>query len=86
MGAFEVTMFFSGMALIILGIALNQKQCPPPRVQYIPVPRTFREEMESPVPPTEIFKDMFEQPTPFLAGFSIDANPSKANQRFISQA
>ena len=85
MGAFEVTMFFFGLVIIIIGISLNQKKCPPQKIQYIPVPRTFSEEMESPIPPAEIFKDMFERPTPFLAGFSIDSNPSKANQRFISQ-
>lgn len=86
MGAFDVAMFLSGLALIIIGITLNQKQCPPQEVQYIPVPRTFREEQESPIPPSEIFQEMFEQPTPFVAGFAIDLNPSKANQRFISQA
>lgn len=85
MAVFQVTMFVTGLALVIMGVALVQKKCPPQQVQYIPVPRTFREEQESPIPPSEIFSEMFEKPTPFVAGFAIDVNPSKANQRFISQ-
>lgn len=86
MAAFEVAAFLFGLALIVIGITLNQRKCPPPRVEYIPVPRTFKEEQESPIPPSEIFQEMFEQPTPWVAGFAIDVNPSRANERFISQA
>lgn len=86
MGLFEVSVFLAGLFMVIIGLRMDQRKCPEPKVEYIPVPRTFKEEQESPIPPSEIFNDMFERATPFVGGFEIDVNPSRSDERFISQA
>lgn len=81
----SLIMLFVGVALITLVIK-NEKKCPVPKVEYRFVPRTFKEEQESPIKASEIFEGMFEKPTPFLdrtSGRKITKN--NINRNFISQ-
>ncbi len=55
------------LLVLILGIFLvyaswraSEKVCPPPSIEYRFIPRTFKEEQESPVKPSEIFSGMFD--------------------------
>jgi hypothetical protein len=74
-----------GIILIILTLK-NDKVCPPPKIQYRFVPRTFKEEQESPVKVTEIFSSMFEKPSPFLNRVSgRNVTKDTINRNFISQ-
>ncbi len=45
--------------LIYISFRINEKKCPPPRVEYRFIPRTLKEELENPVKLSEIFDDMF---------------------------
>lgn len=84
MGLSEVTILITGIALILIGLTRLEKKCPPPKIEYTFVPRTFEEEQNNPVQPSEIFSDMFTS-TPFVAGFSISLTPSEINKNYISQ-
>lgn len=45
----------------------NQKQkCPPPKIVYKYIPRTFQEEQEDPAKVSEIFDKMFNESSPWI--------------------
>lgn len=80
-----VILLITGVALVVITLS-NQSTCPPPQVEYRFVPRTFKEEQESPIKASEIFSSMFERPTPFLnrpSGRTV--TKSNINRFFISQ-
>jgi hypothetical protein len=85
-----LTLLFAGLVLITVGYVNAKSYCPPPRVEYRFVPRTFVEEQESPVPVTDIFASMFFESTPFINTESSKLLPPPTQQQpinkfFISQ-
>lgn len=66
------TVLLVGVTIVIYGITYkkNKQQT---RIEYRFVPRTFKEEQENPVKPSEIFEDIFAKPTPWPAG-SFESN------------
>jgi hypothetical protein len=79
---------FVGVVAIIIGYINQIKQCPPPRVEYRYIPRTFEDEQNDPVKVTKLYRNMFEEPTPWLAGYRmgyIRPNIFKINRFNISQ-
>lgn len=78
-----------GTILIVIGYVKTNKHCPPQKVEYRYVPRTFVEEQESPVPVTDIFAKMFFESTPFVNHSSRPLPPPTQirdiNKYFISQ-
>jgi hypothetical protein len=88
MKAIIVLLTFIGIIAIIIGYINQIKQCPPPKVEYRYIPRTFEDEQNDPVKVTKIFKDMFETPTVWLDGQKlgyIKPNIFKINRFNISQ-
>ena len=79
---------FVGIVAIVIGYINQIQQCPPPRVEYRYIPRTFEDEQNDPVKVTKIFKDMFESPSiwlsPMRMGY-IRPNIYKINRFNISQ-
>jgi hypothetical protein len=65
MNIFGLIIIFLGAIMITIGYQKSKCICEN-KVEYRFVPRTFREEQENPVKPSEIFRDMFEQPSPFI--------------------
>lgn len=45
--------------LILVINSFNKTSCPPPKVEYRLIPRTFKEQQESPIPLKDIFGSMF---------------------------
>lgn len=83
-------LLFAGVILIIVGFVKTQKYCPPPKIEYRWVPRSFVEEQQSPVPVTDIFASMFYESTPFINTESSKLLPPPTqqldiNKFFISQ-
>lgn len=76
---------FSGMLLIILGVINSRPDCPEKQIEYRFVPRTFKEEQENPVRPTDIFQDLFNKPSPWVLTFGENSS-NFINRRYISQA
>jgi len=64
-----------GMIFIVVGFIRSQRHCPPAKVEYRFVPRTFIEDQENPVPVTDIFAKMFFESTPWLSHESAKLLP-----------
>ena len=82
---------FIGLFLIMVGFIRSQKHCPPPKVEYKFVPRTFAEEQSNPAPVTDIFASMFYDSTNFINSEASKLLPPpnmqqhQMNKFFISQ-
>jgi hypothetical protein len=81
-------MFFVSSIMIIVGYVNQLKKCPPPKIVYRYIPRTFKQEQDNPVQASKIFSTMFEEPTPWVAGTVLSSGPKKTaiNRYFISQS
>lgn len=44
----------------------QNKDCPPVRVEYRYIPRTFKEEQDNPVKIRDLYKTIFSQPTEWV--------------------
>lgn len=78
---------FLGILSITVGYINQLKKCPPPKIEYRYIPRTFQQDQENPVKVSELYHTMFAEPTPWIRG--VNANPSKNNEinrYFISQS
>ena len=83
-----VLLSFVGIVAIIIGYINQIKTCPPSKVEYRYIPRTFEDEQNDPVKVTKLFRDMFEEPSVWVAGFRqgyIKPNIFKINRFNISQ-
>jgi hypothetical protein len=78
------------LGVIFISVDLTKSaynQCPQSKVIYKFVPRTFREEQESPISVSELFAKMFEEPTPWVGGFTLNKTLRRdLNMHFISQS
>ena len=64
-----ITIF--GILLVIIDLARMTKTCPPDKVIYRFVPRTFKEEQETPISIKDIFGDMFDNPSPWIGSINL---------------
>jgi hypothetical protein len=79
----SIFMFIIGLLIIII---MTRRECPRPLIEYRFVPRTFKEDSDNPIKVSEIFKTMFEKPSPFLdriSGRIVSKN--NVNRFFVSQ-
>lgn len=87
--ALILIILFMGILLVAIQVVriqsglIEQK----PKIEYRYIPRTFEEEQEDPVYPSEIFETMFSQPSPWIISVrSYDQKKTEEiNQYFISQ-
>jgi len=90
MNIFLLLLLLVGFVFVTIGYVKSGKRCPPRRVEYRYVPRTFVEEQESPTPVTDIFAKMFFESTPFVSHSTRPLPPptqqSDINKFFISQS
>jgi len=56
-----------GLSLIILNVIRDNTPCPPTRVEYRYIPRSFKDEQQNPVKVTQLFSSMFTS-APFTDG------------------
>ena len=76
------------MVLITLSSLSNQQNiCPQPEIIYKYIPRTWEDEQNEPVYPSDIFKTMFTQQSPWIRSVeATDVRRKEAiNKYFISQ-
>lgn len=90
----KITLFvllFIGAMFIMVGFIRSQKFCPPTKIEYRFVPRTFVEEQQEPAPVSDIFASMFVESSPFINTESSKLLPppnlqqKDINKFFISQ-
>ena len=83
-----VLLTFIGIVAIIIGYINQIAQCPPPKVEYRYIPRTFEDEQNDPVKVSKLFRNMFEEPSVWVQGTRmgyIRPNIFKINRFNISQ-
>jgi hypothetical protein len=92
MGALKVIMqilFCIGLLMITIDLVKTYNRSPPPKTVYRYVPRTFVEEQENPVPLDDIFYEMFNNPTPWVASVDVERKKNdigeNLNRYYISQ-
>jgi len=82
-----VILTFIGIMSVVVGYINQLKKCPPPKIEYRYVPRTFQQDQENPVKISELYNTMFTEPTPWVSGLSGSSSRlTDANRYFISQA
>lgn len=82
-----ISLLFVGIIFIIVELVRSHNQCPPQKVLYKYIPRTFEEEQNQPVYVSDIFKTMFTQPSPWVAETNdVDTRKrEQINKYFITQ-
>lgn len=63
-------LLFVSCFLIYISWKASEQKCPPPIIQYRYVPRTFQEEQDNPIKPSEVFSGMFSGSDPLVGGYS----------------
>lgn len=82
---FIVLLAIIGTTLIIISLTQMYTKCPESKIIYRYIPRTFQEEQDSPVPVSEIFEDMFKQPSPWVESTStVRGRTGEINKYFVS--
>lgn len=87
MRIFIILCFVIGLIFMTIELTKMINKCPPPTIVYKYVPRTFEEEQNEPVFPSEIFKKMFKNPSPWISGANeVDSRINEdLNKFFITQ-
>jgi hypothetical protein len=82
-----ILLIFIGIVCIVIDITKTENKCPNNKIIYRFIPRTLDEELESPVYPTDVFKVMFSQPSPWIGDIDnqILRKREDINKFFISQ-
>jgi hypothetical protein len=82
-----IFLLFLGILFIAISVTKNTQSCPPTQTVYKYIPRTFEEEQNEPVYVSDIFSDMFSQPSPWMVSIgNIDQRKQEEiNKYFISQ-
>lgn len=80
-------MIVLGIICVIIELVRTEQICQKNKIIYRYIPRTLDEELDSPAYATDVFRTMFEQPSPWIK--SIDnmtlRKREDVNQFFISQ-
>lgn len=83
---------FIAIVCVVVGYLKATQHCPPRKVEYRYVPRTFIEDANEPVPLTDIFAKMFVESSPWISHEAGKLLPPPNLQQkdigkfFISQA
>lgn len=82
-----IVLLFVGILFIIVGLIKNNEKCPEEKIIYRYVPKNFEEEQNEPVYPSDIFRTMFTQQSPWIRSVeALDGKKSESiNSFFISQ-
>jgi hypothetical protein len=85
-GFFIITLII-GIVLLVIYYILNQEEGFKQNIVYKYIPRTLKEDEESPIFVSEIFKTMFTQPSVWIDSINIDQDrmKEKIDKFYISQ-
>tara|TARA_Y200000002_G_C22629179_1_gene641673 strand:+ start:1093 stop:1419 length:327 start_codon:yes stop_codon:yes gene_type:complete len=80
-------LFFIGIIFIVIELTKSNNTCPQTKIEYRYLPRTFKEEQESPVPIDDIFGSMFQQSSPWVGSFTKTPENIRTlrDQNYVSQ-
>lgn len=82
-----ILLIFVGILFMTISLVQTSTKCPEAKIIYRYVPRTFEEEQNEPVYPSDIFRTMFTQQSPWIRSVQgLDMKKKEAmNEYFISQ-
>ena len=71
-----ILIIFIGLTIIIVDITrkITMQKCPKPEIMYKYVSRTFEEEQTNPITVSEIFKGLFNDPSPWLQSIGAESS------------
>lgn len=78
---------FLGILSVAIGYINQLQKCPPPKIEYRYIPRTFQQDQDNPVKVTELYNTMFTEPTPWIRSLtgSVTKN-TDTNRYYVSQS
>ena len=80
MKLFIIILFFSGILAITVGYINQKHKCPPAKIEYRFIPRTFEQDQNNPVLVSQLFNEMFASPDPWIGDFKISGKaPSNSS-------
>jgi hypothetical protein len=89
LGIIFKVLFVIGLLLIVVDLTKTYYKAPPNKTIYRYIPRTFVEEQENPVPLDDIFYQMFNNPTPWVASVDVQRRKSdigeNINKYYLTQ-
>lgn len=65
-------LFIIGIICITISLTKSYTKCNKTKIVYRYVPRTFIEDQENPIPLDDIFYDMFNNPSPYVASVDVE--------------
>ena len=82
-----LVLFLIGVIFIIIELTKSYNECPAKKIEYRYLPKTFKEEQESPVPIDDIYGTMFAQASPWVGSFTKNEDTMRTlrDQNFVSQ-
>lgn len=82
-----ILILFFGIVLVVIDLTRETRQCPKQQIVYRYIPRTFDQEQDEPVYPSDIFKTMFTQASAWNNGLNDfeQRRNLDINKYFISQ-
>ena len=80
-------LLFIGILLITIDVTISYHEITNQKIVYRYIPRDLNQNMDNPVPVSEIFEKMFTQPSPWMAGLNSgdSRKVDKINKYFLSQ-
>ncbi len=66
-----------GFIFLILGYIYQLQKCPPPRIEYKYIPRTFEESQDNPIHVSLLYEDIFKEPDIWVAKFRESSKYNK---------
>lgn len=76
MNSIVLLIFLTGIIFIVIGYTKSQNKCPPPKIEYRFVPRSFYEQQLSPDNISLRFQNMFSQNSPWYNYYQEEITPS----------
>ena len=82
-----LVLFLIGVIFIIIELTKSYNECPAKKIEYRYLPKTFKEEQESPVPIDDIYGTMFAQASPWVGSFTKNEDTMRTlrDQNYVSQ-
>tara|TARA_B100002019_G_C21211154_1_gene569513 strand:+ start:400 stop:687 length:288 start_codon:yes stop_codon:yes gene_type:complete len=67
---FIFILLFIAFTFIMVDVTKMYYKCPPNKIEYRYIPRSFNDEQDNPVPLKSIFGKMFSNPSPWVNSFT----------------
>ena len=82
-----LVLFLMGVIFIIIELTKSYNECPAKKIEYRYLPRTFKEEQESPIPIDDVYGTMFAQASPWVGSFTKNEENMRTlrDQNYVSQ-